>query len=63
MEPVIHKQDNRRASKKYRKMPYRLNTDNNLEWDMVIPGGETNILHIKYSVEHPKNKGIEFKEK
>ncbi len=43
-------------------MPYRLNKDNNLEWDMVIPGGKTKTLQIKYSVDHPKNDKIEFKE-
>ena len=38
----------------------RINKLNNIEFDLNIPSGKTEELVIKYSVEHPTGKEIEF---
>lgn len=59
MEPVLGKQE-RDAAKV--KLPYRLNKENNLEWELVVPSGKVKAVRIKYSVEHPKQENVYFKE-
>ncbi len=57
LEPVIPKHE-----KDAEKMAYRLNKDNNLEWDFNVKAGDTKTVQVKYSVDHPKNDQIEFRE-
>ena len=38
----------------------RLNKSNNLEFDLDIENGKTEEINIKYSIEYPANKQIEF---
>ncbi|CAD6192444.1 unnamed protein product [Caenorhabditis auriculariae] len=40
----------------------RLNSNNNLEWTVRLPGGKTENLVIKWVVEHPKEEKIEYNE-
>jgi len=39
-----------------------LNKAHNLEWFLEIPAGESREIIVKYSIEHPKNEEVEFKE-
>lgn len=38
----------------------KLNKQNNLEFELNIPGGKKEEITIKYSVDHPSDKEIEF---
>ena len=38
----------------------RINKSNNLEFDLDIENGKTEDINIKYSIEYPANKQIEF---
>ena len=38
----------------------KLNKSNNIEFNLVIPSSKTEELKIKYSIDHPADKEIEF---
>lgn len=38
----------------------RINKQNNLEFDLNIPSGKTEEIHIKYTIDHPSDKEIEI---
>jgi hypothetical protein len=56
LEPVIPKHE------KEKKWPVFVNKDNNVEWELEIAEGEERTVEIKYSVETPKSRDIEFHE-
>ena len=49
LEPVIKKDSN-----------IRLNKSNNLEFDLIIESGKKEEITIKYLIEHPSDKQVEF---
>lgn len=44
---------NIKISDKSDKKPIRLTKQNNVQWDVDIPAGETKDIVLKYSVDHP----------
>ncbi len=38
----------------------KLNKQNNLEYDLAIAAGKTETITIKYSIDHPSDKEVEF---
>ena len=53
LEPEIKPTDKHSAAK-----PVRLNSQNNIEWDLTVGQGKTTELVLKYSVEHPSGEEI-----